>query len=104
MTVELDDKRLADSRDVVRVDETGHPVRYYFPRDDVKMELLKPSAKVTSCPFKGTANYFDIRTAEHTVSDGVWSYEDPYDEHLGLKGRLAFDESTSSALRIRSLP
>jgi uncharacterized protein (DUF427 family) len=88
--VEVDGTIVADSSDVLRVDEDKNPPRYYFPRGDVKMDALERSDTTTQCPFKGTAHYFSLRLGEKKLDDAVWTYEEPYDEHRGLKDRVAF--------------
>jgi len=81
---------LAESSDVIEVDEDGNPRRWYFPRRDVRMDALEPSETRSHCPFKGDASYFSLRAGDGLVPDAVWSYEAPYDEHADLAGRVAF--------------
>lgn len=96
--VKADGRTLAASDNVLVVEEDDVPARFYFPRRDVSMEILKPSANVTRCPFKGTAHYYDVTIHGRKVQDAAWSYEDPYDEHAGLTGRLAFDPDKAELL------
>jgi len=74
--VELEGQVLAETDRAVELDETGLPTRFYIPRDDVRMELLEPSATTSHCPFKGDATYFSARGAQ----DAFWVYEAPDQE------------------------
>ena len=67
--------------------ESNIPPVLYVPQDDVRGDLLTRTDHTTHCPFKGDATYYSIRNAGEEV---VWSYEKPYDEMMGIKGRLAF--------------
>ena len=83
---------IADTSDAVELHEThvGHvvaPVVYYIPRKDVRMERLARTGHHTDCPFKGQASYYSLRNG---AENAVWTYEQPYDEMLAIKGLLAF--------------
>ena len=92
---------LADSDDVIEVDEDGHPKRWYFAREGVRIDKLEPSDTTTECPFKGNARYFNLTAGGTRFDDAVWSYEEPYDEHLGLKERVAFYDDKAPEIRVR---
>lgn len=70
--------------------ETGLPVRYYIPQEDVNMTYLTPTETHSTCPYKGIANYWTIKAGDEVFKDVVWSYPDPIEESPKIKGLMAF--------------
>lgn len=90
VTVHADNVQVAISLKAIIVDETNHAPVYYVPVEDVDQTLLRPSSRVTRCPFKGKATHWNIAIGEHEIDNAVWAYEMPYDELLELGGMMAF--------------
>ena len=81
---------IAESSDTHLLFETRHLPVYYFPRADVRMDLLAPTDHHTFCPYKGTAAYWTIRAGERSSENAVWGYPEPYDEVAEIKDFIAF--------------
>ncbi|MET9530273.1 MULTISPECIES: DUF427 domain-containing protein [unclassified Streptomyces] len=77
---------LAESRRPLLLHETGLPVRYYLPPEDVHTELLTPSDTHTHCPFKGDASYWSLPEA----ADLVWAYPEPLAQVAQIKDHFCF--------------
>jgi uncharacterized protein (DUF427 family) len=88
--IELDGRVLAESSRPILLFETGLPVRFYLPREDVRTELLRPTSTRTWCAYKGEASYWSLDVGEHTLEDLVWTYEQPLGDAADVVGRLAF--------------
>lgn len=88
--VERNGELLAESTRPRLLFETGLPTRYYLPKQDVRMELLAPSATTTRCPYKGEAVYWSLRQGDEIVPDFVWSYPSPIPECAKIENLLCF--------------
>ena len=71
---------IADSRRALLLFETRHTPVYYFPREDVRMELMSPTDLVTQCPYKGDAEYFTLGVGDAAVENVMWAYTAPFAE------------------------
>ncbi len=88
--VEIDGVTVADSRSPRILFETGLPARYYLPLTDIRMDLLTASDTHTSCPYKGTADYWNVRIGDTEHADIVWIYRTPLPESQKVAGLACF--------------
>ena len=79
------DEVIAESNETVVI-EGNH----YFPASSVNEDFLKPSDTVYECPWKGTANYYNLSVAGAENPDAAWYYANPKDAAKEIAGRVAF--------------
>ncbi|MFI1396024.1 DUF427 domain-containing protein [Streptomyces sp. NPDC020681] len=93
--VEIEGTVVADTRAPILLFETHLPVRYYFPREDVRLELFTRTDARTRCPYKGVATeYWSWAGGGDVRPDIAWSYPDPLPGVRIIKDLVAFyDES-----------
>ena len=97
VVVKAGDQIIAESTDVVILEEANYPPRYYLARKDVNAERIqRVEGKTTFCPFKGLASYFSVVGPDGSIADAAWSYEQPYREAEILRDRIAFDRDKVS--------
>jgi uncharacterized protein (DUF427 family) len=89
--VVLAGQTVAETRRARFLFETSLPTRYYIPRLDVCLDLLRPSAMRTACPYKGmTSSYWSAETADGSIRDVAWSYAAPIPDAAKIANLVAF--------------
>ena len=88
--VEVDGVTVAESNRPRLLFETGLPARYYLPKTDVRLDLLTPTDHVTSCPYKGDAEYYNLTAGDTTHENLVWWYRHPTLESVQIAGYVSF--------------
>jgi len=88
--VQVDGTTIAKTDRPLLLEETGLPTRYYLPKDDVRMDLLKATTFSTVCPFKGEASYWSLELNGTTHDGIVWGYETPITGAEAIAGYLCF--------------
>jgi uncharacterized protein (DUF427 family) len=87
---EVAGETVADSRGAVILQESGLQPVYYFPREDVRLELFEPTDRHTKCPSKGEASYYSIRVGDREVRNGAWYYPEPIEGAEPIADMIAF--------------
>lgn len=92
--------KIADSASPVVLIEPGHPMRYYLPKMDVRMDLLRATATESRCPYKGKANYYSVETESGLLEDAAWCYKYPTTETAAIAGMVCFFNERVDAIRV----
>lgn len=62
----------------------------YFPIQAVYQKYLQLSGKMTTCAWKGVANYYDIVVDGQVNPDAAWTYQTPLPAAGQIAEHIAF--------------
>lgn len=63
---------------------------HYFPPESVDASLLQSSSRHTRCPWKGTADYYDVVVNGDVNKGAAWFYPTPKAAASDIKNYVAF--------------
>lgn len=86
VVVRVDGEVVAESDRPQLLFETGLPVRYYLPLDDVRADLLTRSDTVSQCPYKGAGQHWTLGE----ITDVAWTLPDPLPIAAAARDHVAF--------------
>jgi len=86
----VEGETIVDSRHARLLHEHGRLPIHYFPRDEVRTELLEPGAEGETSTNKGPQRRWSLRVGDRTIDDAAHDFPDPPEPASALKGLLAF--------------
>ncbi|MEM7126557.1 MAG: DUF427 domain-containing protein [Chloroflexota bacterium] len=81
---------IADSKRAMLLIESRGEQDYYFPTDDVKMEVFEPSEQTEISGYRGTKKFWNLRLNGDLIEKAAWTYE-PKENRPDLTGYIALD-------------
>jgi uncharacterized protein (DUF427 family) len=81
---------VVDSKHARLMIESPGEVDYYFPLEDVRVDLLEESEETETSGYRGTRKFWDLRQNGQVVKKAAWTYESK-DKRPDFSGYLAFD-------------
>lgn len=88
--VRIDGTTIAKASFSMHLYEPRLPTRYYMPTGCVDQTLLRRSALVTKCPYKGDADYYDVVVNGVEYPNVIWYYRYPAPECVSVAGMACF--------------
>ncbi len=83
-------RTIGETSRALELSEAGYKPVAYIPREDVDLSVFERTERVTSCPYKGDANYFTLHDGEARDENAVWTYESPKLDVAEIASHVAF--------------
>ena len=81
---------VAETTDAMFAFEGNHPLRFYIPEKDVRMDLLSSTETTSVCPYKGRSSYYSAIVNGKAYDDIAWCYRETLPECPRIKDLICF--------------
>ncbi|MCZ6551737.1 MAG: DUF427 domain-containing protein [candidate division NC10 bacterium] len=81
---------IAESRRMMLLRETNHLPLYYFPKQDVRMDLLQPSDHTAHSDWKGDGVFWHVQVGDRIANNAAFTFRNPPGNGPKLEDYVAF--------------
>ena len=81
---------IGDTRESLRVLETGSAPTFYLPPDDIETKVLHPESGESWCEWKGRATYWSLVLPDRIIERVAWSYGKAWPGYEAIRDHIAF--------------
>jgi uncharacterized protein (DUF427 family) len=86
----LNNEVIGDSSRAMLMIESPGELNYYFPIEDLQMDLLLESDYTKKSGYRGTKRFWHVKAGEQVIKNAAWTY-DPKDNRPDFLGYLAIN-------------
>ena len=82
---------IADSKRAMMLRRAERLPVYYFPKEDVRMDLMEMTEHSTKAVPQGEASFWNIKVGETSAENAAWGYLSPPGEWEVIKDYIALE-------------
>jgi uncharacterized protein (DUF427 family) len=82
---------IVDSRHPTLLHEHGRLPVYLFPEEEVRMDLLEQSERLSRSETKGETRWWTLASGDRVAENAAWTYPDPPNAAASLEGLVGFE-------------
>lgn len=84
----IGEESIADSKRAMLMIESQTELDYYFPPEDIRLELFEESHEAETSEERGTRKFWDLILGERRIEKAAWTYE-PKEDRPDFGGYIA---------------
>jgi len=89
--VYFNNQLIAESKKMMLLRESDHLPIYYFPKQDVQMDYLRPSDHTAHSDRKGDGIFWHVQVGDKSAKDAAFTFQNPPGNGLKLEDYIAFE-------------
>jgi len=101
--VEFGGEMIADSSRAMLLRDSPVLLHYFFPREDVRMDLLQPSDHSTHSDWRGDTRHWTVEAGGQRAENAAWAFKSAPEGRPDTEGFLSFDWHSMDAWYVEDL-
>jgi uncharacterized protein (DUF427 family) len=87
----------AETDDAMLLRDAGNSLHYFFPIEEVNMDLLIPTDHTTHSGWRGDTRHWTVKVGDRVAENAAWTYDTIPEDRPNTNGYITFDWNAMDA-------